>query len=79
MERTIETDVLVIGAGGAAGRAAVEAAASNVRVDLVDKGRFGESGTSSTSLWGIAAMINEEDRPDFFSEDWIRSGGYISE
>jgi fumarate reductase (CoM/CoB) subunit A len=76
----ITTDVLIVGAGGAAARAAVEAVASGgLRVDLVDKGKFGESGTSSTSLWGIAVLTNKEDKPEFFFKDWILSGGYISE
>lgn len=79
MAETIFTDVLVIGAGGAAARAAVEAAVSGVRVDLVDKGKFGESGTSTPCLSGLATTLNKEDNLQLFFQDWIYSGGYISD
>lgn len=65
MER-ISSDVLVIGAGGAAARAAVEAARFGVRVDLVDKGKFGGSGTSVPYLHGFATTFNKEDSPERF-------------
>jgi succinate dehydrogenase/fumarate reductase flavoprotein subunit len=55
---TITTDVLVIGGGGAA-RAAMEAAALGVRVDLVDKGSR-ESGSSARCLRGFAGMFDKE-------------------
>ncbi|MFQ5827124.1 MAG: FAD-dependent oxidoreductase [Dehalococcoidia bacterium] len=76
---TITTDVLVIGAGGAAARAAVEAAGLGVKVTLVDKGRFGESGSSPPSLGGFATSFNPEDTPESFFEDWIRTGGRIND
>lgn len=76
---TITTDVLVIGGGGAATRAALEAAALGVRVDLVDKGACGESGSSPRCLRGFAGMFDREDNPDLFLADWTRSGGYISD
>ncbi len=74
---SITTDVLIIGAGAAAARAAVEAAASEVKVDLVDKGRFGHSGTSVASLQGFASTINSEDSPEKFFEDWLHSSGHV--
>lgn len=46
--RTIKTDVLVVGAGGAGGRAAIEAGRSNVNAILVEKGFMGKSGCTST-------------------------------
>ena len=79
MQKTFITDVLVIGAGAAAGRAAVEAAASGVQVDLVDKGKFGESGSSPICLSGFSSTFNKEDNPESFFEDWARSGGYIND
>jgi succinate dehydrogenase/fumarate reductase flavoprotein subunit len=39
--RTFTTDVLVIGGGSAAIRAAIEAAKAGVKVRLVDKGKVG--------------------------------------
>jgi succinate dehydrogenase/fumarate reductase flavoprotein subunit len=75
----VTTDVLVIGGGGAATRAAIEAAALGVRVDLVDKGSCGESGSSARCLRGFAGMFDTEDSPDLFLADWTRAGGYISD
>ncbi|UCG65900.1 MAG: FAD-binding protein [Deltaproteobacteria bacterium] len=79
MQENIITDVLVIGGGAAAARAAVEAAASGLRVDLVDKGIFSDSGTSSPSLWGMATTFNQEDSDERFFEDWTRCGGHIND
>lgn len=73
----ITTDVLVIGGGAAALRAAVEAAASGARVDLVDKGKVGESGSSPGALIGFSAAFNKEDSDEHFFEDWLRAAGYI--
>ncbi|MDP2645154.1 MAG: FAD-dependent oxidoreductase [Desulfobacterales bacterium] len=58
----VETDVLVIGGGAAAGRAAVEAAKYGLRVVLVDKGRFGKSGsTPFTSAMAVSFEKDEEE------------------
>jgi fumarate reductase (CoM/CoB) subunit A len=75
----LTTDVLVIGGGGAATRAAIEAAATGVRVDLVDKGFCGESGSSPRCLRGFAGMFDKEDSAGLFLADWTRAGGYISD
>lgn len=48
-EKTLETDVLIIGSGGAGMRAAIEAARNNVNVAIVDKGRIGKSGATPTA------------------------------
>ncbi len=77
MLETILTDILVIGAGGAAARAAVEAAGSGVSVHLVDKGKFGQSGTSVPCLQGFASTLNPEDSPEQFVKDWLRSSENI--
>ncbi len=76
---TIVADVLVVGAGSAAARAAVEAAGSGVSVHLVDKGEFGKSGTSTPCLLGLATTFSPEDSPERFFEDWLRSSSYVSE
>ena len=44
---TIQTDVLVVGAGGAGLRAALEAQAAGAHTLLVAKGKLGRSGTTS--------------------------------
>jgi succinate dehydrogenase/fumarate reductase flavoprotein subunit len=47
--KTMETDVLVIGGGGAATRAAIEADRYQAKVIIADKGRIGKSGTTATA------------------------------
>ena len=48
-KRTVETDILIIGAGGAGMRAAIEVGKANVRVALADKGRVGKAGATPTT------------------------------
>jgi len=74
-------DVLVIGGGGAAVRAAIEAARLNPdsNVLLVDKGRFERSGTSPLSLHGLTTVIHESDSEDILYEDIMRTGGGMSD
>jgi succinate dehydrogenase/fumarate reductase flavoprotein subunit len=76
MER-YATDVLVIGGGSAAIRAAIEAAKAGVKVDLVDKGKVGESGSSPRALVGFAANFGKDDSDELFFQDWIRTSGKI--
>ncbi|MFI5339738.1 MAG: L-aspartate oxidase, partial [Candidatus Methylomirabilales bacterium] len=52
--QTVSTDVLVIGGGGLAGRAAIEASRWGARVSMVMKGEFGKSGTSAARVAEIA-------------------------
>lgn len=74
----LETDVLVIGGGSAATRAALEAAGAGVKVLLVDKGVVGSSGSSPHALVGFSVpLLDEEDTPELFIEDWVSAGGGI--
>ena len=79
MIKTIMTDILIIGAGGAAARAAMDAATTGVRVDMVDKGACGESGSSPRSLRGYAGIFDEHDSVELFFQDWMKTSGYISD
>jgi len=79
MLKTIITDVLVIGGGASAARASIEAVSEDIKVDLVDKGKFGESGSSPACLYGLTSPFNNDDSFDIFFEDWIRTGGYIND
>jgi fumarate reductase (CoM/CoB) subunit A len=73
-------DVLVIGGGAAAARAAIEAARRGTDVLLVDKGLIGKSGSTSISIGGIAAPLGhiEEDSPDKMFEDIVKGGEYLN-
>ncbi|HUT64551.1 MAG TPA: FAD-binding protein [Spirochaetota bacterium] len=78
------TDVVVIGGGGAACRAAIEAAERGMNCIMVDKGRPGRSGATPTALWSIQAPFgargrDERDSPDQFFEDMVRAGRFIGD
>jgi fumarate reductase (CoM/CoB) subunit A len=72
-------DVLVIGGGAAAVRAAVEAAQPGARVILVDKGDFERSGTSPLSIHGFATTLHQTDSPDRLFQDIIDTGGNLND
>ena len=71
----IETDVLIIGGGGAAARAAIEASIFPVKVVMVIKGRF-PSGTTPIAMGSMAAVLRDDDNPEIFYQDII-NGGYM--
>jgi succinate dehydrogenase / fumarate reductase flavoprotein subunit len=63
--QTIEHDVLVIGAGGAGLRAAIEAAAQGANVGLVCKSLLGKAHTVMAEGGMAAAMGNVDDRDNW--------------
>jgi succinate dehydrogenase / fumarate reductase flavoprotein subunit len=78
--QTFELDVLVIGAGGAGLRAAVEAAGAGCRVGLVCKSLLGKAHTVMAEGGVAAALANVDDRDDWrvhFS-DTMRGGQYVN-
>ena len=52
MNRAVDTDVLVIGGGGAGARAALEASAAGAKVILAVKGKFGITGVRGAGATG---------------------------
>ncbi len=67
MVHFVETDVLVVGGGGAAARAALEAVRAGVRVTMIMKGRFGESGATAYKVAetaGLQAATGDDDPCD---------------
>src|ERR1700749_3710863 len=77
---TIDHDVLVIGAGGAGLRAAIEAAASGVSVGLVCKSLLGKAHTVMAEGGMAAAIGNVDDRDNWrvHFADTMRGGQYIN-
>ena len=73
MTETVTTDVLVIGGGSAAARAALEASSLGANVTLVDKGNLGQSGTSPLCLNGVVAPVTMNDNPIIFYQDWWKT------
>jgi len=77
---THEHDVLVIGAGGAGLRAAIEASAAGVKVGLVCKSLLGKAHTVMAEGGIAAALANVDERDDWrvhFS-DTMRGGQYVN-
>src|SRR6516165_3082554 len=73
-------DVLVIGAGGAGLRAAIEAAASGVKVGVVSKSLLGKAHTVMAE-GGIAAALANVDERDTWRvhfADTMRGGQYLN-
>ena len=78
------TDVVVIGGGGAACRAAIEVSENGLDCMMLDKGRPGRSGATPCALWSIQAPFgprgrDNRDTPDQFFEDMVRGGRFIGD
>jgi succinate dehydrogenase / fumarate reductase flavoprotein subunit len=73
-------DVLVIGAGGAGLRAAIEAAASGVKVGVVCKSLLGKAHTVMAEGGVAAALANVDDRDNWrvHYSDTMRGGQYLN-
>ena len=77
---THEHDVVIIGAGGAGLRAAVEASAAGVKVAVISKSLLGKAHTVMAEGGVAAAMGNVDDRDNWrvhFS-DTMRGGQYLN-
>src|SRR5881628_49348 len=77
---TIEHDVLVIGAGGAGLRAAIEASAAGVSVGLLSKSLLGKAHTVMAEGGIAAALANVDERDDWkvHFADTMRGGQYVN-
>jgi succinate dehydrogenase / fumarate reductase, flavoprotein subunit len=79
--QTHDYDVLVIGAGGAGLRAAIEASANSVRVGVVTKSLLGKAHTVMAEGGIAAALANVDERDNWkvhFS-DTMRGGQYVND
>jgi succinate dehydrogenase / fumarate reductase flavoprotein subunit len=78
--QTHEHDVLVIGAGGAGLRAAIEASAARVSVGLVCKSLLGKAHTVMAEGGIAAALANVDDRDNWkvHFADTMRGGQYVN-
>jgi succinate dehydrogenase / fumarate reductase flavoprotein subunit len=76
----IDHDVLVIGAGGAGLRAAIEASASGLKVGLICKSLLGKAHTVMAEGGMAAAMGNVDDRDNWrvHFADTMRGGQYLN-
>lgn len=80
--QTIDTDVLVVGSGGAGLRAAIEARRQKVSVLLVSKSPVGMANNTAISGSGIAAGTgwrDSEDSPETHFKDTVMAGRYMGD
>ena len=78
----VETEVLVVGGGLAALRAALAARSSGARVLVAVKRRIGRSGSSAVTTGGYAAAmpeLNDRDDPKIYYEDTIVGGAMVND
>jgi succinate dehydrogenase / fumarate reductase flavoprotein subunit len=77
---TFAYDVLVIGAGGAGLRAAIEASAAGVKVGLICKSLLGKAHTVMAEGGVAAALANVDDRDSWkvHFADTMRGGQYVN-
>jgi succinate dehydrogenase / fumarate reductase flavoprotein subunit len=77
---TFEYDVIVIGAGGAGLRAAIEASSAGVSVGLICKSLLGKAHTVMAEGGMAAAMGNVDDRDNWrvHFADTMRGGQYVN-
>jgi len=75
-----EYDVLVVGAGGAGLRAAIEASAAGVKVGLICKSLLGKAHTVMAEGGVAAALANVDDRDSWkvHFADTMRGGQYVN-
>src|SRR5579871_3833269 len=78
--KTFEYDVLVIGAGGAGLRAAIEASSAGLKVGLVCKSLLGKAHTVMAEGGMAASMGNVDDRDSWrvHFADTMRGGQYLN-
>jgi succinate dehydrogenase flavoprotein subunit len=78
--QTHEYDVLVIGAGGAGLRAAIEASAAGAKVGLICKSLLGKAHTVMAEGGVAAALANVDDRDNWkvHFADTMRGGQYVN-
>ena len=72
---TVKTDVLVIGAGGAGCKAAIDAAGQGVEVLLIAKQPVGRGGITPVGFTGLSANIGmqSEDTADIHFRDIVKA------
>lgn len=78
----VQTDVLIIGAGGAALRAAIEVRGHGLDVLVLSKGVAGRGGTTPTALTGYQAAFGHADpadSPQIHYQDTLRNGQFLSD
>ena len=76
----LETDILIIGGGGAGLLAAVHArrASRNLRIVIAVKGLLGQSGCTRMVQGGYNAVLNPNDSLERHFEDTVKGGAFLN-
>jgi fumarate reductase (CoM/CoB) subunit A len=75
-----KTDILVIGAGGAGTRAAIEAAKhQDLDILILNQGPIGKSGLTAMANGGMQWVSDPQDSPRYIFEDIVRVGCYLND
>lgn len=74
INKQLQTDVLVIGGGGAGLRSALAAAESGSKVIVTNKGPLAKSGITLTAAGGMQAPLLPEDSPERYFDDTVKFG-----
>lgn len=77
--KQMNTDVLVIGGGGAGLRAAIAAAKHGVKVVLVSQSRAGYGNNTAIAAGNMCVVIKPEDSPEAYLKDTISAGRFIND
>ena len=77
----MRADILVIGAGGAGARAAIEAATREpeMKIMILNQGPIGKSGLTAMANGGMQWVDHPDDSPEFLFEDILRYGCYLND
>lgn len=77
----LKTDILVIGAGGAGCKAAIEAARKDVETTLISRNPIARAGITPVGFTGLTANIGQEsgDTPDIHFRDTVTAGRYLGD
>ena len=80
--KSISTDVLIIGSGGAGSRAAIEVDKAGLKSIIVSKGLSFRSGCTGMAEGGYNAVFKSVDRDDSFEahiKDTLKGGSYLND
>ncbi len=77
-ERFVDTDVLIIGAGGAGIRAAIEAHNAGAKVTVVSKGDYPSGCVTAIAMGAMSTPLGREDSRERHYEDTLRGGYYLN-
>ena len=80
--KTIETDVLIIGSGGAGSRAAIEVDEAGLKATIVSKGLSFRSGCTGMAEGGYNAVFKTVDKDDSIEahiKDTLKGGSYLND